>query len=65
MDTGLIWVCVSALIGVFTILTFLAVTMHIMTLIYPVKKVAAVAAGSDDAAIYAAVPRPMHAYTRG
>ncbi len=61
MDTGLVWVCITSFIAVFVVLVFLAVIMHFMTLVFPVKKLAAVAAGSDDAAIYAAV---TSTYTR-
>jgi len=55
MDTKLLWICVSSFVGVFGVLTFLAITMHVITLIFPAKKIIAKVAGSDDAAVYAAV----------
>ncbi|MEW6672714.1 MAG: hypothetical protein AB1427_13500 [Thermodesulfobacteriota bacterium] len=55
MDTKLLWICVSSFTGVFAVLTFLAVTMHVITLIFPVRKLTAKAAGSDDAVVYAAI----------
>ena len=55
MDTKLLWICVSSFTGVFAVLTFLAITMHLITLIFPAKKLIAKAAGSDDAVVYAAI----------
>ena len=55
MDTKLLWICVSSFTGVFSVLTFLAITMHVITLIFPEKKILAKTAGSDDAVVYAAV----------
>lgn len=56
MDTKLLWICVSSFVGVFGVLTFLAITMHMITLIFPEKKkIIAKAAGSDDAVVYAAI----------
>ena len=55
MDTQLFWICVSSFTGVFAVLTFLAVTMHVITLIFPAKKIITKAAGSDDAVVYAAI----------
>jgi len=55
MDTQLLWICISSFSGVFCVLAFLAVTMHVITLIFPAKKIIAKAAGSDDAVVYAAI----------
>jgi len=55
MDTKLLWICVSSFAGVFGVLAFLAITMHVITSVFPVKKITAQAAGSDDAAVYAAI----------
>ena len=55
MDTKLLWICISSFVGVFGVLTFLAITMHVITLIFPGKKITAQAAGSDEAAVYAAI----------
>lgn len=55
MDTKLLWICVSSFTGVFGVLTFLAITMHVIMLIFPGKKITAQAAGSEDAVVYAAV----------
>jgi hypothetical protein len=55
VDTKLLWICVSSFTGVFAILTFLAITMHVITLIFPGKKIIAKAAGSDEAVVYAAI----------
>ena len=54
MDTKLLWICVSSFVGVFSVLTFLAVTMHIITLVFPEKQISK-PAGSDDAVLYAAI----------
>jgi len=55
MDTKLLWICVSSFVGVFSVLTFLAITMHVITLVFPEKKITAKAAGTDDGAVYAAI----------
>jgi len=55
MDTKLLWICVSSFTGVFGVLTFLAITMHVITLIFPGKKIIAKAAGSDEAVVCAAI----------
>ena len=54
MDLKLLWICISSFTGVFTILAFLAVTMKVITLIFPAAKKAG-PAGPDDAAVYAAI----------
>ena len=55
MDTELLWICIPSFTGVFCVLAFLAITMHVITLIFPAKKMIAGLAGSDDATVYAAV----------
>jgi len=55
MDTQLFWICVSSFVGVFGVLTFLALTMVVITMVFPAKKIIAKAAGTDDAAMYAAI----------
>ena len=60
MDTQLFWIGVSSFTGVFSVLAFLAITMHIITLVFPEKQISK-SAGSDDAALYAAI---TSTYTR-
>ena len=55
MDTKLLWICVSSFTGIFGVLAFLAITMHVITLLFPAKKIIAKAAGSDEAVVYAAI----------
>lgn len=54
MDTKLLWICVSSFAGVFSVLTFLAITMHAITLLFPEQKISK-SPGSDDAVLYAAI----------
>jgi len=55
MDTQLLWICISSFTGVFAVLSFLAITMHVITLIFPEKKLISRAAGSDEAVMFAAI----------
>ena len=55
MDTKLLWICVSSFTGVFGVLTFLAITMHVITLVFPGKKIIDKTAGSDEAVVCAAI----------
>jgi hypothetical protein len=52
MEINLIGICVSSFIAVFFVLVFLAVTMEVITRIFPEKKISV---GADDAAVFAAV----------
>ncbi len=52
MQLNLLLMCISSFAAVFTILTFLAVVMHLIMIIFPEKKIET---GPDDAAIYAAI----------
>jgi hypothetical protein len=52
MEINLIGICISSFIGVFFVLIFLAVTMEVITRVFPEKKVSA---GRDDAAVFAAI----------
>lgn len=52
MQINLVMVCVSSFIGVFFVLTFLAVIMRLIMVMFPVKKKAP---GTDDAVLYAAI----------
>ena len=54
MNTELLWMCVSSFTGVFSVLVFLAITMHIITLVFPEKEISK-SAGSDDAVFYATI----------
>ena len=53
MQLNLLSMCMASFMAVFVVLTFLAVAMRLIMVIFPQKPV--VAKGSDDAAIYAAV----------
>ena len=57
MQLNLLSMCIASFAAVFTVLAFLAITMRLIMIVFPVKKVAA----SDDAAMYAAI---TSAYTR-
>jgi hypothetical protein len=52
MENSLLTICASSFIGVFLVLVFLAVAMEVITRLFPQK---IVSAGSDDAAIFAAI----------
>jgi len=52
MDSSLFVKCMASFAAVFLVLAFLAAAMRLIILIFPVKKAAA---GTDDAAIYAAI----------
>ena len=52
MELNLAMVCVSSFVGVFFVLIFLAVAMQLIMYIFPDKKIEA---GSDQAALYAAI----------
>ena len=45
-------ICISSFIGVFLVLVFLAVTMEVITRIFP-EKIAS--AGADDTAVFAGI----------
>jgi len=51
METNLFLVCLSSFVGVFFVLTFLAVAMSLITVMFPVKEEAA----PDDMPLYAAI----------
>jgi len=52
MKLNLLSMCMASFGAVFSILTFLAVVMHLIMIIFPEKKIET---ASDDAAIYAAI----------
>jgi hypothetical protein len=52
MELNLASMCFASFAAVFTVLAFLAITMRLIMIIFPVKEAPA---GGDDAAIYAAV----------
>lgn len=52
MESNLASMCFASFAAVFTVLAFLAVTMRVIMIIFPEKEIAA---GRDDAAIYAAI----------
>ncbi len=52
MESNLVTICISSFIGVFLVLVFLAVTMEVITRIFP-EKIAS--AGADDAAVFAGI----------
>ena len=52
MQLNLLSMCISSFAAVFTILTFLAVVMRLIMIIFPEKKIET---APDDAAIYAAI----------
>lgn len=52
MENSLLTICASSFIGVFFVLIFLAVAMEVITRLFP-QKIAS--AGSDDAAVFAAI----------
>ena len=51
MQLNLLSMCISSFAAVFTVLTFLAVAMRLIMVIFPEKQIET----ADDAAIYAAV----------
>jgi hypothetical protein len=51
MQLNLLSMCISSFLAVFTVLTFLAVAMRLIMIIFPEKQIEA----ADDAAVYAAV----------
>ena len=50
-EVNLFMVCISSFVGVFFVLTFLAVAMHLIVRIFPEKEDAA----PDDKPLYAAI----------
>jgi len=51
MQLNLFSMCISSFAAVFTVLAFLAVTMRLIMILFPEKKVPV----SDDAAVFAAI----------
>ena len=51
MQLNLLSMCISSFAAVFTVLTFLAVAMRLIMIIFPEKQIEA----TDDAALYAAI----------
>ena len=52
MENSLLTMCMSSFAAVFLVLTFLAVAMRLIILVFPVKEKDAV---TDEAAVYAAI----------
>ena len=52
MESNLVTICISSFTGVFIVLVFLAVTMEVITRVFP-EKIAS--AGADDAAVFAGI----------
>jgi hypothetical protein len=51
MEIDLFMICVSSFVGVFFVLTFLAISMRLIIIIFPEKK----EVPRDDAPLYAAI----------
>jgi len=52
MESNLVTICITSFIGVFIVLVFLAVTMEVITRVFPEK---ITSAGADDAAVFAGI----------
>ena len=55
MEESLLSMCVSSFAAVFLVLSFLAIVMRLLIMVFPEKVVRAVAPVSDDAPIFAAI----------
>ena len=51
MEINLFMICISSFVGVFFVLTFLAISMRLIIIIFPEKKVVL----PDDEPLYAAI----------
>ena len=52
MESSLLTMCMASFIAVFFVLTFLAIAMRLIIVIFPEKQAVA---GADEAAVYAAI----------
>ena len=55
MEGSLLSMCVSSFAAVFTVLSFLAIAMRLIIMVFPEKVVEVVAPVSDDAPVFAAI----------